>query len=121
MSNDISDKLNKYIGSNMGHAQIKNVPAKNVKFEENNHSTKDYETTQDYFNALGRTKVNMDKTSLDNRIMSSIQTFKANPDYVQQHIDFCEDLVKNGYNLEEAIIGTDIIFDKLKNETTYHH
>ena len=53
-------------------------------------------------------------------IINPIQEFKKDPEHAQCYVDFCDSLQAQGYSLEDAIIGTDIIFDQLKNESTYH-
>ncbi|MBQ8475975.1 hypothetical protein IJ531_02825 [bacterium] len=117
MSNDISSEFN-YVKMRTGHASHKTNNT--LKHEDNNvHSNKSYEAAQDYYNALGRTKVNMDKHGIDNRVISSLDILKKDPEYVQSHIDFCDALQDKGYSLEDAIVGTDIIFERLRDEATY--
>ena len=117
MNNDISSEITSYMKTNARHAKIKKSMPK-VQTEEN-ISNKDYEARQNYLNALGRTKVNMDKIGIDNRVLESVMQFREDPEYAQTYIDFCDSIQEKGYPLEDAIIGTDIIFDKLKDRETY--
>lgn len=118
MNNDIPSELTKYIRTNTGYVPSKSMPVQKTQ-DVKTCSCEDYEKTQNYFNALGRTKVNIDKASVENRVTNSVEGLKADPCYVQNHVDFCDELVKKGYSLEEAIEKTDYIFDKLKDEDTY--
>ena len=117
MNNDIPSELTKYIKTHARYDRVKSLPVQKSDFKE--CSSKDYETAQDYLNALGRTKVNIDKASVNNRVASSVDSLKKDPCYVQSHVDFCDNLVENGYSLEDAIEKTDYIFNKLKDGALY--
>ena len=52
-------------------------------------------------------------------VKKSTQEFLKNTEFVQAHVDFCDSLIENGYNLEDAIKTTDSIFEALKQEKTY--
>ena len=118
MNNEISRDLTSIIKPQVKHAlPKKDMP---ISAQDNNASTESYEAAQQYLNALGRTKVNMDKTGVDSRIIESLNEFKKDPEFAQNYIDFCDSLQEEGYSLEDAIIGTDIIFDKLKDEKMYN-
>ena len=74
---------------------------------------------QNYLSMLGRAKVNIDKAAVNNRVASSVEAFKNDTQYAQSYVDFCDSLKEKGYSLEDAIIGTDMIFQGLKQESTY--
>ncbi len=117
MNNEISSDLTSIIKPSSKHAPLKKsmpIPSQDEKF-----SDESYEAAQNYLNALGRTKVNMDKTGVDSRVIDSLNEFKKDPEFIQNYIEFCDSLQDIGYSLEDAIIGTDIIFDKLKEEKIY--
>ncbi len=118
MNNEISSDLTKHISSKYAHAKSKGAHAKTAQ-NPDDYCENNFEASQDYLNALGRTKVNMDRPSLESRINSSLNILKADPEFVQNHVDFCDFLQEHGYSLEEAIIGADIILDKLRKEETY--
>ncbi|MBR2069765.1 MAG: hypothetical protein IJ877_08405 [Candidatus Gastranaerophilales bacterium] len=118
MSNDISSELTNYVKTRTSHVLSKSTGVQKMHNDEN-ASRESYEAAQNYLNALGRTKVNMDKSGLDNRVISSLDILKKNPEFVECHMDFCDMLQEKGYSLEDAVIGADIVFDKLKEESTY--
>ena len=117
MNNDISREFTNYISPKKEHApkKINHAQVKDVDIQ----SRESYETAQKYLGALGRTKVNMDKGNMDSRVCASVDILRQDPEYVQNYIDFCDSLQKSGYSLEDAVIGTDLIFEKLKDEQTY--
>ena len=118
MNNDISGELSKYIGANVGYTPKKAADTPKVQ-SENVQSAKSYETAQEYYNALGRTKVNLDRQDITKRVSNSIDMLKQDPELVQNHVDLCDALQERGYSLEDAIIGTDIILEKLKDGSIY--
>ncbi len=118
MNNEISSDLTSVIRPQTKHALLKkDMPAST---HDETSSKESYEAAQEYLNALGRTKVNMDKTGVDSRIIESLNEFKKDPEFAQNYIDFCDSLQEEGYSLEDAVIGTDIIFDKLKDKEIYN-
>ena len=117
MNNDISRDLTSYINPKKEHA-IKRERHTQIKSDDI-QSRESYETAQKYLGALGRTKVNMDKNAINTRVADSVDILKQDPEYVQNYIDFCDSLQDKGYSLEDSIIGTDLIFEKLKDEQTY--
>ena len=117
MNNDISRDLTSYINPKKEHALKKtgHIQAKT----DDEKSRESYEVAQKYLGALGRTKVNLDKSTLDKRVSDSIDMLKKDPEYVQSYVDFCDSLQSAGYSLEDSVIGTDLIFEKLKDKQTY--
>ena len=117
MNNDISSELTNYINTRTSHAAKKtnNTPAAK---DEKTVSVESYEVAQKCYDAMGHAKVSMDN-GINNRIADSLDVLKKDPEYVQNHIAFCDDLQEKGYSLEDAVIGTDIIFDTLKDEAIY--
>ncbi len=119
MNNDIPSELTKYIRANTGYIPQKGMPSQKDEQGLEGHTSDDYKKTQDYLYTLGLAKVNIDKEAVNKRVEESVKDFKENPEYAQSHVDFCDELVKKGCSLEDAIEKTDYIFDKLKNEATY--
>jgi len=120
MNNDISRDLHKHIISSNQHANNKSVSASVSKNQVGEaQAQNNYLNTQNFLSMLGRTKVNMDKTSVNNRVASYVEAFKNDSQYSQNYVEFCDGLLEKGYSLEDAIIGTDIIFKGLKQESTY--
>lgn len=62
------------------------------------------------------------KTSnpITNNIIKSVEEFVSNPEYVEAHVELCDEFVKNGCHLREAISKTDSIFEALKEKDTYN-
>jgi len=118
MNNDISSEFTKYISPRAKHASKKSENKFSPKTVQSS-SRDSHEAAQSYYGTLGRIKVNMDNSDINARVTNSLDVFKKDPDYVQSHVDFCDALQEQGYSLEDAVIGTDIIFTKLKDETTY--
>ena len=118
MNNDIPGELTKYIRSNAGYPAPKSMPSQQGN-ETPEVILSDFGTTQDYLNALGRTKVNIDRVSVNGRVADSVQSLKDDECFAQNHVDFCDGLLKQGYSLEAAIDTTDSIFNTLHDEKTY--
>ncbi len=118
MNNDISSEFTNYMNPRIKHASKKSEDKLDTAKVQSS-SRESYEAAQSYYGALGRIKVNLDSSDINARVTNSLDIFKKDPDYVQSHIDFCDALQEQGYSLEDAVVGTDIIFEKLKDETTY--
>jgi hypothetical protein len=53
-------------------------------------------------------------------VRASVETFLKDTDFVQSHVEICDELVKKGYPLEIAIKKTDDIFKILQDKKTYN-
>lgn len=62
---------------------------------------------------LGRAQVNS-VNKIQSGVQKSVEEFIESPEFVEYHTQICDELVKKGYNLEEAILKTDEIFKALK-------
>ena len=120
MSNDIFDVNNFTKAANCRKAS---TPAevcsscsqdepREVKPEEN------MEKSMHFLGSMGYAQVNMNNP-LAKRVKSSVDNFLEDPQYASEHTEICDELVKKGYPLEDAINVTDRIFDTLKAEDTY--
>ncbi len=77
--------------------------ASKKSFDETNDTQKAYNTTLTAKNAN-----------------SAADKFIQDPEYVQSHVEFCDELVEKGYPLEEAIEKTDKCFKILSDKDTYN-
>lgn len=75
--------------------------------------------SMDCLDAMGKAQVNMSKIKVSDSVKRSTEGYLANPEYVQAHVDFCDSLVQEGINLEDAIDKTDKAFRILKDKDTY--
>lgn len=124
MSNDISD-VNKFLKS-AGRSKINNsaealsMPASGENISKPSEDmTGSMVNSMKFLNAMGHAQVNMNNP-MTRGVKNSVDTFLNNTDYVQEHTEFCDELVKEGYPLEKAIDVTDKVFDTLKTEDTYN-
>lgn len=62
---------------------------------------------------------NNDAQNVSVRVDKSVQSFLNDPQNAQSHVEFCDELVKKGYDLREAIDTTDKVFKLLKEEELY--
>lgn len=117
MNNDITGNLGKY----MSTKNVKMSPmAFGASLEKNVQEPNQvcYETeSAKCLDTLGHAKVNMDRTSAS--VRKATQSFMQDPFRAEIHEDFCDKLVKQGYNLEDAIKTTDAVFETLKEKDTY--
>ena len=62
------------------------------------------------------------KTSnpIENNVKKSVEEFISCPEFVETHIEICDEFVKRGHCLREAIDKTDSIFEILKDKETYN-
>ena len=123
MSNDISD-VNKF-SKPANRSKISNSAetcSAKTSVESNLESSKNMENSMansmNFLGAMGHAQVNMNN-SLTKGVKSSVDSFINDPEYVQEHTELCDELVKKGYPLEKAIDVTDRVFDVLKTEDTY--
>jgi len=119
MSNEISD-VNKFAkAANCRKVSIPAEMSSNVISDTNDSkSAENMANSLNFLGSMGYAQVNMNN-SLTKGVKTSVDSFIDDPEYVQEHNDMCDNLVKDGYPLEEAIDVTDRIFDTLKNEETY--
>ena len=120
MSNDISD-VNKF--AKAANCRKVSIPAEmssnnNVSDANDSKSAENMENSLNFLGSMGYAQVNMNNP-LTKGVKTSVDSFIEDPEFVQEHTDMCDNLVKDGYPLEEAIDVTDRIFDTLKNEEIY--
>ena len=60
----------------------------------------------------------MNKNTTDS-VKKSVLEFISNTEFVRSHVDFCDSLIEQGYNLKEAIEKTDEVFEILQQKETY--
>ncbi len=124
MSNDISD-LNKFVKATncrkmSASAENCNDSLSSEPTEGNNaeNMSNSMEKSMNFLGAMGYAQVNMTNPTIK-RVQNSVDSFLEDPEYAKQHTETCDELVKRGYKLEDAIDVTDRIFDTLKTEDTY--
>ncbi|MBR1617463.1 hypothetical protein IJ670_04860 [bacterium] len=111
--------MNKDISTHMYNPILNNFQSFSAKKVENhNEQNTPVQNMEDKsaqcLYAMGCAKVNMDK-----RVQQAVEYFKKHPEKVKNHVDFCDELVKQGYNLETAVMTTDAVFEALGNKQTY--
>jgi hypothetical protein len=117
MNNEIPSELTKFVKPVANKAVSK--PISSTSALANSDFISNYDSAQDCLNNMGHAKVNLDKKAMSNRVISSLGVLKKDAQYVQSHVEFCDNLVQKGYSLEDAVLGTDIIFKHLQNKSTY--
>ena len=124
MNNDISDVNNIVRASRQAKlsnnsAEVCHTCTPNVSNEEQNENKKaSMKNSMDYLGTMGYAQVNM-SNPLTKGVKASVDSFLDDPEYVQQHVDMCDDFVEDGMSLIDAIYVTDQILDTLKTEETY--
>lgn len=118
MNREIGRDLNAYSGMQKAKKQEK------VAFQSNCNALDDSNLTSDemnesfaYLDSIGRSQVNMLKPTKTTQ--DAVQKYMDDPNYVENHMAFCDDLVKKGYSLEEADRITQQVFEKLSDERVY--
>ena len=71
-------------------------------------------------NAIKKNAAQKTSNPIVNNITQSVEEYVKNPEYVEAHIELCDEFVKKGYCLKEAIDKTDSIFEALKDKETYN-
>lgn len=126
MNNDIPRDMNSYINvpkkSNAllgGDSDVQNEEEKNLQNSRQAAIDVDMEKSMNCM--LGKLQVNSKKSADKNGTSAkeSVEYFIQNPEFAQSHVELCDELVKRGYSLEDAIKKTDMFFDALKNAGTY--
>ena len=123
MNNDISD-VNKYIKATNRHQAVNSAEvchncASNIASDDQSETKKtSMKNSMDYLGTMGYAQVSMNNP-LTKGVKASLDSYLKNPEFVQEHNEMCDSLVKEGYPLEKAIDVTDRIFDTLKTEDTY--
>lgn len=125
MNNDIPrDMKNTYVNVQ------KNAPAfsscnsniQNEEAAEERQMSYEFDMEKSMSYMLGKMQVDSKKSSQksDSSISDSVEKILTNPDFVQSHVDFCDELIQRGYSLEDAIEKTDMFFDALKSADIYN-
>lgn len=117
MNNDIP-RLNVSAKNQKNHANIKRQLGENCTQNDcvDNYSMKN---SMDYLNSIGHAQVNMNNSNPSQTTIEAVEEFNGNPDLIKAQVDFCDELVKAGYPLENAISKTDAVFQVLKDGNTY--
>lgn len=71
-------------------------------------------------NFIQKTTNPIKNDNLSLNVQKSLQEYAENQAYVEAHIELCDELVKKGYCLEDAIDKTDSIFEILKDKEIYN-
>lgn len=111
MNNDMINKSNMHIATNRLNSVDGNIAQKKT-FEKTTFSNGDLQ--KDTF-----VSTNNDAQNVSIRVDKSVQSFLNDSQNAQSYVEFCDELVKKGYNLREAIDTTDKIFELLKEEELY--
>ncbi len=114
MNNDISRDLASY-------DKVK-IPTGRIETTKTNESAPAPELKADIeamncLGAMGCAQVNMQKNS----VKKSTEEFMNDPFLAETKMDFCDNLVKDGYDIFKAMEITDNVFKCLKEENTYRN
>ena len=75
--------------------------------------------SMEFLGTLGQTYIKRSENKTSQTIRNSIQMFLNDPLYVENYVGFCDDLVEKGYDLDDAIEKTDVVFEALKDKNIY--
>ncbi len=115
MNNDINNNIN-FIGTKIkNHNTLPKIP---MQQNQNKYEPDSTQNSLNFLGTLGCAQVNMDTTE-NKRIKEALEKFQSDPEKIKAHTKICDDLVKKGYTLEQAILTTDKIFDILSRKETY--
>ena len=121
MNNDISADF-KYINAkkqNNIYAKTSMTDTEIDMHKETHRSSSDFKDSMTFLGNMGHAQVNMNNTSLNKNTSKVIEEYMKNPEYAQMHTEFCDELVKCGYSLEDAVMQTDNVFSILSDKNTY--
>lgn len=116
MNNDVVRLSHGSNGTQNMSNTMKTTSASNARMCANNETM---DSTMEFLKNMGCVKVNMDSLSFDKSVRAAMESFFKNPELAQEHVDFCDSLVAQGYTLEEAIEKSDKFFGILKDKNIY--
>lgn len=125
MNNDIPRDMNSYINvpkkSNAPLGGDSDMQNEETNLQDSEQVAIDLDMGNSMNCVLGKLQVNPKKSADKNAAFTkeSVEHFMQNPEFAQSHVELCDELVKRGYSLEDAIKKTDMFFDALKNAGTY--
>lgn len=113
MSNDISRDLTSYDKVKIPSGRIEST--KTTESISVSEELKTGSEAMQCLGAMGCAQVNMQKNS----IRKSTEEFMNDPFLYETKMNFCDSLIKDGYDIFKAMEITDNFFDCLKDENTY--
>ncbi len=119
MNNDIRSDYPKYIStqSQLSKASMaKSVPSQPLVEPEN---CKPIADSMEVLGALGHAQVNMENLCTNNGVKRCVEQYMQDPLYAKCWVDYCDNLIDRGYNLEDALAETDNFFSVLKDKNIY--
>lgn len=119
MNNDIRSDFPKYINSQSSNQKAsveKSVPVQPVVESQDLRPIAD---SMEVLSAMGHAQVNMENLYVNHGIKHSVEQYVQDPLYAQSWVEYCDSLVEKGYNLEDALDGTDKFFSVLKDKNIY--
>ena len=118
MNSDISSNIDYIKAQQNAKRTVAHKEAKQVSSSIENK--KGMEESMAFLGSLGCAQVNMNNLPQNKSVRTSVETFLKDSDFVQSHVEICDELVKKGYPLEIAIKKTDDIFKILQDKKTYN-
>ena len=122
MNNDITRGYkNNYINTQKQSSANNMSPVKNNCVTENGEKLEqDNKTINEalgFLGTMGLAQINMDNPQ--SSIRHSVEEILSDSENIEQQVQFCDELVKKGYKLEDAIQKTDDVFKILSDKNTY--
>ncbi len=118
MSNEIGRNLKGY--ENLAQAQVSeslNSFQNAHNSINNNINSFKNEEAMAFLGTMGMSQVKISKPT--QTTIKAVNEFTTDSNYVENHISFCNNLVDNGYTLQEADRITQKVFNKLKDADIY--
>ena len=119
MNNEIRSDYPKYIAAPSApqKASIAQSAPNQPIIEPENY--KPIADSMEVLGALGHAQVNMENLYTNNGVKRSVEQYTQDPLFAQSWVNYCDDLVEKGYNLEDALNKTDEFFSVLKDKNIY--
>ena len=119
MNNDIRNGYPKYIGSQSANPRssvnksVPNSPAIEPEIR------KPMADSMEILGTLGHAQVNMENLCADKNVRHSVDQYIKDPFFAQSWVNYCDNLIERGHNLEDALNKTDEFFSVLKDKNIY--
>ena len=122
MNNDITRGYkNNYINTQKQSSANNVSPVKNNCVTENGgkleQDNKTINEALGFLGTMGLAQINMDNPQ--SSIRHSVEEILSDSENIEQQVQFCDELVKKGYKLEDDIKKTDDVFKILSDKNTY--
>ena len=119
MNNDIRSDYPKYVSAQNTGKNISMDKTVAQQFAPESENVKPIADSMEVLGALGHAQVNMENLCTNNGVKRCVEQYMQDPLYAKCWVDYCDNLIDRGYNLEDALAETDNFFSVLKDKNIY--